>query len=158
MFNTMQSMISGSLGDIGRFVIEQGDESHKLLQQSEALGGGYKEISYKLDEIFRECSKEGWDGADAKPILEATLRNTKIFLKKFPLGVKSPEVGAEPDGAITLEWYKSPSKVISISIHPDEKLYFAAIIGVKKRHGVDFVSYDISNDLLELISQVTEEK
>jgi hypothetical protein len=150
----MPLTISGFSSNIACFVAQQRENSYKLLQESNALGFIAKGTFQKLDEVFEECSSAGWDGANAKPIAVETLQNAKAFLKSFPLGIEPPDVGAEPDGAITLEWYRSPDKVISISINPDDRLYFAAIIGVKKRHGVDFALWDVSEDLLGLISQV----
>ena len=136
------------------FVAQEREKTRKLLQMSNALGFTAKGTFQQLDEIFEECSSIGWDGANAKPISAETLQSAEAFLKSFPLGIESPDVGAEPDGAITLEWYKSTDKVISISINPGGWLYFAAIIGTKKWHGVDFALFDVSEDLLGLISQV----
>ena len=151
----MPFTVSGSSSDIAYFVAQQRENSYVLLQESNVLGLIAKGAFRKLDEVFEECSSDGWDGANAKPVLVETLQNAKAFLKSFPLGIEPPDVGAEPDGAITLEWYKSPGKVISISINLGGWLYFAAIIGAKKRHGVDFALCDVSEDLLDLISQVT---
>ncbi len=151
---SMPSTISGCSSDIAFFISQQRENSYELLQESNALGFIAKGIFQKLDEVFEECSSAGWDGANAKPISVETLQNAKAFLKSFPLGMEPPDVGAEPDGDITLEWYKSSDRVISISINPGGWLYFAAIIGAKKRHGVDFALCDVSEDLLGLISQV----
>lgn len=150
----MPVTISGSSGDIACFVAQQRENSYELLQESNALGFNAKGVFQKLDEVFEECSSAGWDGANAKPIAVETLQNAKAFLKSFPLGMEPPDVGVEPDGAITLEWYTSPDRVISISINPGGWLYFAAIIGAKKRHGIDFALCGVSDDLLGLILQV----
>ena len=119
-----------------------------------AVPDNFKGTFQQLDEIFEECSSDGWDGERAKPISGEVLQCAKTFLESFPLGIEAPEVGAEPDGAITLEWYRSPNRVISISINPGGQLYYAAIIGASRRHGMDFALFDVSEDLLELISQV----
>jgi hypothetical protein len=118
------------------------------------LGFTAKGTFQQLDEIFGECSFEGWDGERAKPISVEVLQDARKFLYSFPLGIEAPEVGAEPDGAITLEWYRSPNKVISISINPDGWMYYAALIGTSKRHGADFSLMGVSDDLVEIISQV----
>jgi len=111
--------------------------------------------SQQLLEVFKECSSEGWDGKEAKPISTEVLQYAIKFLNSFPLGIEVPEVGAEPDGAISLEWYRSPNKLISISINPDCWMYYAALIGTSKRHGADYALMGISDDLLEIILQVT---
>jgi hypothetical protein len=151
----MPLTISGYASETAGFVAQQRENSFDILQKSNALGFVAKGTVQQLDAIFEECSSHGWDGERAKPISEEVLQCAKTFLKSFPLGIEVPEVGAEPDGAITLEWYRSPNKVISISINAGGWLYYAAIIGATRRHGMDFALFDVSEDLLELISQVT---
>jgi len=137
------------------YVAQEREKVFSYLQMSDTLGFAAKGTFQQLEETFEECSSEGWDGERAKPITEEVFQNTKTFLKSFPLGIESPEIGAEPDGAITLEWYRSSSRVISISINPGGWLYYAAIIGATRRHGMDFALFDVSEDLLALIVEVT---
>ena len=140
-------------GKAARYVEEEREKVFNHLQGSDTLG--LAATFRQLDETFKECSLEGWDGERAKPITEEVLRNAKNFLKSFPLGIEPPEVGAEPDGAISLEWYQSSDRVISISINPGKWLYYAAIIGsARRRHGRDPVLSGVSDDLLKLIRRV----
>ncbi len=148
------STVSGYMGEEAGFVAKEMKNSRELLQKSNALSFVAKGTFQQLYEIFRECSSEGWDGERAKPISVEVFQCAKRFLNSFPLGMEAPEVGAEPDGAITLEWYRSPNKVISISINPDGWMYYAALIGTSKRHGADFSLMGVSDDLVEIISQV----
>ncbi len=152
---TISGYANATIDSTGFFVDQQREVILKSLQRSNTLGFIAKGTFQQLDEIFEECSTQGWDGERAKPISVDVLSSAKTFLMSFPLGIEAPEIGAEPDGAITLEWYRSPSRVISISINPGGWIYYAAIIGVTRRHGMDFASFDVSDDLLELISQVT---
>ena len=151
----MPLTISESLSDTADFVDQQIEKIRDMLQESNALGFAAKGTFQQLDEVFEECSSEGWDGEQAKPISEEVLRYTERFLNSFPLGIKAPEVGAEPDGAITLEWYRSSNKVISISINPDGRAYWAALVGTRRRHGADYAMMDIPDDLLKIILQVS---
>lgn len=137
------------------FVAQEREKVFKLLQRSSTLGFTAKGTFQQLDEVFEECSSDGWDGERAKPISGEVLQCAKMFLKSFPLGIEAPEIGVEPDGAITLEWYRSSNRVISISINPGGWLHYAAIIGVTRRHGMDFALFDVSDDLLGLILEVT---
>jgi hypothetical protein len=136
------------------FVAQEREKIFEILQMSNTLGFAAKGTFQQLEEVFEECSSEGWDGERAKPISGEVMQCAKSFLRSFPLGIEAPEIGAEPDGAITLEWYRSPNRVISVSINPGGWLYYAAIIGATKRHGVDFALFDVSDDLLGLILEV----
>jgi hypothetical protein len=151
----MPLTISESSSDTASFVAQKIEKSHDMLQESNVLGFAAKGTFQQLDEVFEECYSDGWDGEQAKPISEEVLRCAERFLRSFPLGMEAPEVGAEPDGAITLEWYRSPNKVISISINPDGWVYWAALIGASRRHGADYSLMGISDDLLRTILQVT---
>lgn len=157
MVMAISSFVSPSFSDTGYFIRQEMETTEKLLQESNILVAAKKEILQKLDEVFKECSLDGWDGLNAEHVSEGTLRIAKSFLKSFPLGIESPDVGAEPDGAITLEWYKSSNNVISFSINPDGTLSYAAIIGYKKKYGSDSACVPISEDLLRLIVQVMRE-
>jgi hypothetical protein len=150
----MPSPISGYASEEADFVAQQIENSLDILQESNTLGFTTRTLQ-KLYEVLLECYFEGWDGERAKPISVEVLQCAKRFISSFPLGMEVPEVGAEPDGAITLEWYRSPNKVVSISINPDEWIYYAALIGTSKRHGADYSLMGISDDLLKIILQVT---
>jgi len=150
----MPLTISGYASETADFVAQQIETSFDILQGSNALGFAAKGTFQQLYEVFEECSSEGWDGERAKPISVEVVQCARRFLSSFPLGMEAPEVGAESDGAITLEWYRSPNKVISISINPDGWMYYAALIGTSKRHGADFSLMGVSDDLVEIILQV----
>jgi len=151
----MPSIISGCAGETADFVGQQIEDCLSMLQDSNVLGFTAKGTFQQLYEVFEVCSSDNWDGEQAKAISREAIRYTERFLNSLPLGMEAPDVCAEPDGAITLEWYRSTNKVISISIDDSDWLYFAAIIGDRKRHGADFALLGVSDDLLELISQVT---
>ena len=113
-------------------------------------------IFRELEKIFEECSSEGWDGERAKTISKEILQNARTFLESFPSGVEQPQIAAEPDGAISFEWYRSPEKVISVSVNPRGEVYYAAMIGARREHGKDSVHSGASDNLLTLIEEITE--
>ena len=114
-----------------------------------------KDIFLELEKIFEECSSKNWDGDRAKPISKEVLRNARTFLESLPPSVAPPQTAAEPDGAISFEWYRSPEKVISLSVNLSGQLHYAAIVGGRQTHGKDLFSSVISDNLLELIAEVT---
>ena len=150
----MPRNISGYAGDTADYVQKTKERADESLQKSIALGLKASGVFQKLDDVFAECSDPGWDGENAQPIPHEVLRNAWLFLEALPLGIEPPDIDAEPDGAITFEWYRSPRKVLSVSINPDDQLYYAALLAASKRHGVDSAEVDISEDLLKLINTV----
>ncbi len=140
-----------------RYIDQERKKVSSHLHKSKALSFIGRGTLQELQKTLEECSLGGWDGERAKPVTREVWWNARVFLWSFPLGIESPEIGAEPDGAITLEWYRSPSRVISISINPGGRLYFAAIIGGERRHGDGFALFEVSEDLVKLIENVTSE-
>lgn len=51
------------------------------------------------------------------------------FLKNLPIDFEVPDIGIEPSGAITFEWYRNPFKVFVISLNGTSTLEFAALSG-----------------------------
>ena len=113
-----------------------------------------KSVLCQLEETFRECSSDGWNGERAKPVSKEVLQNALIFFESLPPSVELPQIAAEPDGAVSLEWYRSPEKVVSVSVNPGGRLYYAAAIGARRRHGKESASSGVSEELLALISKV----
>lgn len=63
-------------------------------------------LERELADILQECSKEDWDGYNAKPIDRASVNHVWHFLEKLPAGISYPELCAEPNGDLTMVWLK----------------------------------------------------
>jgi hypothetical protein len=101
------------------------------------------------------CAKPGWDGYGAEPVAQEAYRHTHRVLESLPASLPMPSVGAEPDGHLTLEWYRSPSRVLSLSIGPEGELNYAALLGHNSRRtGTEVFGSELPHDLLELIHDV----
>jgi len=110
-----------------------------------------------IDELaatWAECRTPNWDGYDAFPIQEATLNYAYAVIQALPLGFPLPSVGAEPDGHLTLDWYRDSHWTISISVSPDGKLYYAALLGNSDPRGSEPFLGEIPKRLLSLIQEV----
>ena len=88
-----------------------------------------------MSTVYEECRVPDWDGFNAIPVSQDTMRQAYIFFESLPLGFPVPTVGADPDGDITFEWYKSPRRTVSISIDMEGDLHYAALIGSSQHHG-----------------------
>ncbi|MFH7245685.1 MAG: hypothetical protein ACHWZW_22870 [Spirulina sp.] len=104
--------------------------------------------------LWAECKTSNWDGYDAFPVEESTLNYTYAVIQALPLGFPLPSVGAEPDGHLTLEWYRDPHWTISVSISPDGVLYYAALLGNSDPRGSEPFLGTIPRRLLSLIQEV----
>jgi len=96
---------------------------------------GHQESLEELGEVWDECRHANWDGYNALPVAQETLCGTYQLIASLPLGFPRPSISAEPDGQLTLEWRKSPGRVLSVSVAPDGLLHYAGLFGPNKRYG-----------------------
>ena len=101
------------------------------------------------------CAQRGWDGHGAEPVSLDAYRCAYRLVETLPSGCPMPGVGAEPDGHLTLEWYRSPDQVLSVSVSPEGVLNYAALLGdTSRRTGSEIFHNRVPVDLLHLIRQV----
>jgi hypothetical protein len=101
-----------------------------------------------------QCRCAGWDGFDASPVSDETISKASRFLGALPHDTPKPTIGAEPDGDVTFEWYKTPQRLLSVSISRGGKLHYAALIGPDKKRGTEDSPGEVSQMILSLIRRV----
>lgn len=144
---------TAGFGDAARYVEAKAIEERRRLQESYSLGIG-RAVFDELCRTFDDCRTPNWDGYGADPVLDETYRWAYRFLEALPLGTRPPSVGVEPDGHLTFEWYRTPSRVLSVSISPDGMIYYAALLGSSKRSGTEPFSGDVPTEILQIIHQL----
>jgi hypothetical protein len=103
---------------------------------------------------WQSCKVANWDGEGAEPVQDQTTLNALNLIDALPLGYPLPSVGVEPDGHLTLEWYRHPRWTLSVSISPSGLLYYAALFGSNESKGVErFIGF-FPAILLDLIQRV----
>ena len=147
--------ISRGASETAKFVMTKSSESRAQLQRSYALGQLGKGSLTELCEVFNECRKANWDGYQAEAVDEWTFHLANVLLEALPLGTSAPSISAEPDGHITLEWYRAPRRTLSVSVSPQGELYYAALLGSSKQYGSEPFSGVVAKALLDLIQRVT---
>lgn len=146
----------GSSG-AAEYVVKQIAEGLAQLRKSNSFGAGIKAATEELRGVADECSSNGWDGYEAAPVEQETIRQANHFLDALPLGMAVPSVGVEPDGQITFEWYQSPRRILSVSVSPEGDLHYAALLGYRKSYGTEPFFGEIPSDVLNLVRRVVSE-
>ena len=90
----------------------------------------------------------------AQGIARETFRNAYRLIEALPFRFPSPTCAAEPDGHLNLEWYKSPRRLLSVSVSPDGTLYWAALVGSEDPRGSCNFIDSIPQTLLYWIGRV----
>ncbi|MDQ6950427.1 MAG: hypothetical protein Q9M26_02035 [Mariprofundales bacterium] len=104
--------------------------------------------------IEEECEMSGWDGYNAVPVDPLSVSLAKQFLESLPLGCEAPTIGAEPDGQVTLEWYRAPTLMLSVSVSPTGELHYASLLGASKRYGSEPFSGVVPESVLDLVRKI----
>lgn len=145
---------SVGVSEAAEYVYNQANEIRNKLQDSYVLGLRGKGVFSELRAVTEECSEPNWDGYGAEPITETSYLLAHNFLLALPIGSLAPVVSATPDGQLTLEWYHSPFRVLSISFDPEGLLHYAALLGPASRYGVEPLYGNVPRTIAELIRQI----
>jgi hypothetical protein len=119
--------------------------------------GRSQNVFEELLKTFGECREPNWDGYGAEPVREETYNLAHQFLVALPPGMPLPSIAAEPDGHITAEWYRSPRRTLSVSIGPDGKLHYAALLGTERICGTEDFQAKMPAVLSDLIARIEEQ-
>lgn len=129
------------------------DAVERLLD-SVALGKPLQDASRQLYQVLEQCGRSNWDGYGAQPVLFDSYEKAKRFVRSLPFGIPVPEVSAEPDGEITLEWFAAPTRVFSVSVGPDNELNYAGLFGASRTYGTEVFHDEIPEVVLSHIKRV----
>ncbi len=124
-------------------IINDLKKAKTLGQQGEAL--------QSLEEIFRECSEEGWDGYDALPITEEAYLEAERLIKSLPITsfIPMPEITPEPNGEIAFEWTKGNRQIFVVSVSGKNEIVYAGLFGVNKTYGTEYFGDSLPSRLIE---------
>jgi hypothetical protein len=104
-----------------------------------------------------QSTDENWKLKGDEVAIPEEVKDASIrFVQSLPLGFPQPVVSGEPDGHINFEWYRSPRRVLSVSIGPDNRLYWAALVGTESPRGSATYIERVPEIILNQIARVFE--
>lgn len=118
------------------------------LREPMSLGAGYKEAMLSLNEVAKEAAEPDWDGYGAVPVAGNAVEYARRVLESLPTTYPPPEVDADPDGEISLEWYRDRDWVFSISVGARGSLAYAGRFGRSRVRGIEEGADEIPTPLL----------
>jgi len=148
---------SGFFSPTANFVHEQNSSWIDQIRETNVFGSERNLAMDELRQTYEECRTPNWDGFDAQAVVDEVFFVASEVLDSLPLGMRAPTVAAEPDGHLTLEWYRSPSRTLSLSISPSRDIHYAALLGARKAYGSEPFYEALSSTIVDLINQVMSE-
>ncbi len=124
-------------------------ESHQSRPISTAKTLALRE---QLAEIVRECSREHWDGYDARPVLPEAFVESQLLIRILPRSVRVPEIVPEPSGSLGFEWHDDRGSAFVVSLAGKGKISYAAILpGGTRRYGAERFSMELPTVVREIL-------
>jgi hypothetical protein len=99
---------------------------------------------------------KNWDGLEAAPIPESAFQEARTFLRKLPPSVPMPEVIAEPDGYLGIEWYTNKWLLYVVSFNGSGVLSCSGLIGSERIYGSRYMDEGIPAEILRNIAKVLQ--
>lgn len=130
------------------------EDIREHLLTSFVIGNASKQAITALDEIRSEASYVGWDGYGALPVNPLACIFATSFLNALPTTAPTPEVGADPDGEIALDWSFGERKALTLSIGPTGRCTFAWVNGQSSCRGTDWMDDEIPASIVFALAQL----
>lgn len=130
------------------------EEIRRHLLLSYVIGNATKRATTQLDEVRSEASCPGWDGYGALPLDPLACVHARLFLNTLPTTAPIPEVSADPDGEVALDWDFGERKALTVSIGPTGRCTFAWMNGQSTIRGTEWMDDEIPASVAFALSQL----
>lgn len=129
----------------------------KYLLESYVVARPTEKALGDLDEVRGEASHRGWDGYGAEPVNLSAYMQAETFLKALPNGAPVPEIGADSEGDIVLDWNFGLRRALTVRVGPSGRCTFAWIRGRRSHRGTEWLDEGIPVSILEALGQLAAE-
>jgi hypothetical protein len=126
----------------------------EYLLSSFVIGNAAEGAIAQLKELLSEASDQGWDGYGAVPLDPLAYLYANRFLRTLPTTAPIPEVSADPDGEVSLDWDFGERKALTVSIGPTGRCTFAWMNGQSINRGTDWIDDEIPASVAFALSQL----
>lgn len=109
-------------------------------------------VMRRIREVCEELQDDADNGFAVNTVHPLTRGWAQIFLRRLPTWVADPDVGADPNGDLTFEWYSGRDHVLSISLAPNGEVVYAYANGRRRESGCDDVTHGLPDNILELLA------
>lgn len=125
---------------------------HRL--ESYVMRNPAERVLTELDDVRSEASNEGWDGYGARPLNPVSYDFAIRFLNALPASAPIPEVSADVDGEVVLDWIFGERKALTMSIGPTGRCTFAWMLGQSTSRGTDWIDDEIPAQITFALGQL----
>jgi hypothetical protein len=124
------------------------------LLTSYVISNATERVLTELKEVRLEASLEGWDGYGARPLDPASYDFAVRFLNALPTTAPLPEVSADNEGEVTLDWIFGQRKALTVSIGRTGRCTYAWMFGQSTNRGTDWIDDEIPASIIFALGQL----
>ena len=147
---------SNAQSDQARRLLELQEEIREHLLTSYTVRDARERLLNELDDLCIEASRPGWDGYSAEPLSTEAYDFAKAFIKALPTTAPLPELSADPDGEVSLDWSFGNRRALTVSIGPTGRCTFAWILGQRSNRGTDWIEDEIPASIAFALRQLDQ--
>lgn len=90
--------------------------------------------------LLGEYASPGWDGYDAMPVSADAVDRAFHFAVSLSPALSSADVSANAYGDVEFEWYVRPDKILTLSIGPGGRFFYAGLNGIDRYTGSGYIA------------------
>jgi hypothetical protein len=106
----------------------------------------------EISALALECSEPNWDAYGARPMSPIAASRAVELILALPDGIPLPEVAADPDGSVSLDWISSRRRTLSLNVGESTHLAYAWIDGTDRGYAVEiFNEHEVPAPVLDAI-------
>jgi hypothetical protein len=157
-FEGMPGLIAPAKSTAQSDPAKQLDKMHETIREyllsSYVFSNATEQVLAELKEVRAEASREGWDGYGARPLDPASCDFAIRFLNALPITAPLPEVSADNDGEVALDWIFGQRKALTVSIGRTGRCTYAWILGQSTNRGTDWIDDEIPASIVFALGQL----
>lgn len=112
----------------------------------------------ELDDLLAEASLPGWDGHSGKPLDIAAYDFARMLIRALPTTAPLPEVSADPDGEVSLDWSFGYRRALTVSVGPTGRCAYAWVLGQETNRGTAWIDDEIPESITFKLHQLAPAK
>jgi len=132
--------------------MQEGIREHLL--RSYTMRDARERLLNDLESLRFEASRQGWDRYGAEPLSIDAYDFAKTFIKALPTMSPVPELNADPDGEVSLDWTFGKRRALTMSIGPTGRCTFAWVNGQRSNRGTDWIEDEIPASIVFALRQL----
>lgn len=146
---------SNAQSEPARFLFHEQERIREYLLTSHTVRDARERLLDDLESLCVEASGQGWDGYGAEPLDRHAYDIAKTFIKALPTTSPLPDLSADPDGEVSLDWSFGKRRALTVSLGPTGRCTFAWVHGQRTNRGTDWIEDEIPASIAFALRQLS---